>query len=136
MTRYESHQSRINQPASLIYSKLSNFNNLKSMLPSDVKNWQSTEDTCSFEINMIGFISMKMLEKKEFSLIKIVPDSNTKYDFKFWIQLKQISEFDTRMKFTLDITLNPMLKMAFGSKLKDFMNTLSDRVAEGFNQIN
>jgi hypothetical protein len=79
---------------------------------------------------------MKMLEKKEFSLIKIVPDSNTKYDFKFWIQLKQISEFDTRMKFTLDITLNPMLKMAFGSKLKDFMNTFSGRVAEGFNQIN
>ena len=136
MTRYESKQTKINKPASLIYSKLEDFNNLEELLPPDAKNWQSTVDTCSFEINMIGYVSMKMIEKKENSLIKIVPDANTKFNFNFWLQLKQMSEFDTRMKLTFEIKLNPMLKMAIGKKINGFVNTLADKIAERFNNLN
>jgi carbon monoxide dehydrogenase subunit G len=135
MTRFESHQRKINKSAEVIFSFLSDFNNFQSAIPQDkVSNWESTTDTCSFEVSGVGEMAMHIVEKKEFSLIKIENQTNAKNEFKLWVQLKQMDEQDTRIKLTFDVQLNAMVKMVAKKPLQNFITTLTDRIADSFNQ--
>ena len=79
-------------------------------------------------------MAMQMVERKEFSLIKIENQSGAKNEFKLWLQLKQINEADTRMKITFDVQLNAMLKMVAKKPLQSFVTTLTDQITNSFNR--
>ena len=135
MTRFEGHQRKINKPAEVIYTFLSDFNNFQAAIPQDkVSNWQATTDNCSFEVAGIGEMAMQMVEKNPHSLIKIENQSGAKNEFKLWIQLKQVDESDTRIKVTFDVQLNAMLKMVAKKPLQTFVGTLTDQLADSFNR--
>lgn len=135
MTRFESHQRKIEKPAEAIFTFLSDFNNFKTAIPQDkISNWQSTTETCSFEVPGVGEMAMQMVEKKPFSLIKIENQANSKNEFKLWVQLKPVDDLDTRIKLTFDVQLNAMLKMVAKKPLQSFITTLTDQIADSFNQ--
>jgi len=134
MTRFESHQRRINKPAENIYSFLSDFNNFKQAIPAGkVEDWISDSDTCSFSVKGVGKVSLKIAERVPHKLIKIVNDADTKHEFKLWFQLKQI-ETTTHIKITMDVKLNAMIKMVAKKPLQNFVTTLVDQIADGYNR--
>ncbi|MEA3446229.1 MAG: SRPBCC family protein [Bacteroidota bacterium] len=135
MTRFEGHQRKINKPAETVFSFISDFNNFQDTIPQDkIQNWQATADTCSFTVAGVGEMAMQIVEKKPFNLIKIENQAKAKNEFMLWVQLKQIDEQDTRLKITFDVRLNAMLKMMAKKPLQNFIGTLTDRIAESFNQ--
>ena len=49
--------------------------------------------------------------------IKIVGgDGGVPMDFAFWLQLKEVAPYDTRMRLVLHIDLNMMMSMMIGSQ--------------------
>ena len=134
MTRFESHQRKIEKPAEGIYTFLSDFNNFQQAIPAGkVEDWVSDSDTCSFSVSGVGKVSLKMEEKVPYKLIKIVNDTETKHEFKLWLQLKQIGTA-THIKLTLDAKLNAMIKMVAKKPLQNFVTTMVDQIADGFNR--
>ncbi len=132
MTRFESHQRIIDKPAESIYAFLSDFNNFKQAIPAGkVEDWVSDADTCSFSVKGVGKVSLKIAERIPYKLIKIVNDTDTKHEFKLWLQLKQIESI-THVKLTLDVKLNAMIKMVAKKPLQNFVTTLVDQIADGF----
>ncbi len=124
-SKFESRIGKINVPADRIYNFLSDFRNFNSFIPADkVKNWQADENSCRFTIDMIGEAGLVIVDKQPFSLIKITGVEGSKFDFAFWIQLKQLAENDTRIKLTIKVDLNPMLKMMVSKPLQNFLDTL------------
>ena len=135
MTRFEGHQRQINKPAEVIFNFLSNFNNFQHSIPPDkIENWVSDEDSCSFSLKGIGQMSLAIEEKQPFKLIKIKNAQESKYEFKFWIQLKQLEDFDTRIKLTFEVNLNPMIKLMAKKPLQEFITKLTDQIADSFNR--
>ena len=135
MTRFEGHQRKINKPAEVVYNFLSNFNNFQQAIPADkIENWQSDEDSCFFTLKGIGDMALVMDEKKPYSIIKIKNAEESKYEFMFWVQLKQLDDMDTRLKLTFDVKLNAMIKMVAKKPLQDFITKLTDQIAESFNR--
>ena len=137
MGKYTSKIGNINKSDELIYNFLTDFNNLKSVIPSDkVKDFEATKDTCKFNIEGVGQTGLKIIQKEPNKLIEITSDVKSPFSFFFWIQLKPIenSENTTAIKLTLDANLNPMMKMMVGKHLQKGIDAMLDKVVTFFNE--
>ncbi len=129
-TKFESKIGQIASTPERIYNFLSNFNNFKNLVPPDkVKNWQSGEDWCRFEVDMIGQAGMRIVEKEPYKTIKIVGEEGSKFDFGFWIQLKEAAPYQTHIKLTMKVDLNPMMKIMASKPIQNMLDTLVDQVS-------
>jgi carbon monoxide dehydrogenase subunit G len=130
-SKFESKIGQIASTPEKIYNFLGNFNNFKHLVPPDkVKNWESGEEWCSFEVDMLGKTGMQITEKQPHSLIKITGAEGSKFDFFLWIQLKEAAPYDTRLKLTMQVELNPMMKMMVAKPLQSFLDTLVDQLSK------
>ena len=132
--KYESHQVVIRKPESLIYIVLSDFKNFSPALEGKVEDWKVEGDSCSFKVKGIT-AGMKIVDRIPSNTIKIEGDQSSPMPFTFWIQLKQVSTDDTRMRLTLHTKLNMMMKMMLGKKLQEGINKMADSIAESFNRF-
>jgi carbon monoxide dehydrogenase subunit G len=129
MIKLESKIGKINSSDEEAYNFLSSFNNFQKFIPEDkIQNWESSENSCRFTIEGIGEIGMKIIEKEPFKLIKISGDESGKIDFYFWIQLKQITENDTRIKLTIQANINQMFQIMVKKPLQNFLDTLLEHI--------
>lgn len=128
-SKFESRIGKINHSAEVIYNLLSDFRNFSGLIPTDkIKNWQATADECHFTVDMVGDTGLKIVEKEKGKLIKITAIGENPYNFFFWIQLKEVVPYDTRIKLTLKIDLNPMLKMMAAKPIQTFLDGLIDQL--------
>ncbi len=137
MSKYTSKIGKINQADELIYTFLTDFNNLKVLVPADkVTDFEATEDTCRFKIEGVGQAGLKIIEKEPFKLIKITSDGKSPFSFFFWIQLKPVEnqENTTAIRLTIDANLNPMMKMMVGKHLQKGIDAIVDQMVVFFNE--
>ena len=60
-------------------------------------------------------------------------DASAPLDFTFWIQLKQVGDYDTRMRLVLHAKLKMVMKMMIGSKLQQGLDQMAEQMAKAFN---
>lgn len=130
MTRFESQIKTITHPASKIYSKLSDFDNFSEVIPRDkIKNWESFGDSCRFEVDGVGQVGLKIVDREENKTIKYTADGKVPFTFFLWIQLKEVVEGESKLKITLDADMNPMIKMVAKGPIEKFIGMLADGIA-------
>lgn len=133
MTRFESEIKTLSHSASTVYRMLSDFDNFKDLLPGDkIKNWESSGDTCRFEVEGVGPVGLKIIDREENKTIKYTADGKVPFNFFLWIQLKEVDPGESKLKVTLDANLNPMIKMVAKGPLEKFVGILADGIA-GYN---
>lgn len=132
MEKYESKQHQICRSAEQIYTLLSNFSNFTPVLQDKLEEWTATEDYCSFKVKGVT-VRLHMAEKVPFEYVKVSGDDKSPIDFTFWIQLKQIDAYDTRMRMVLHAKLNTVMKMMVGSKIQHGLDEIAGQVAKAFN---
>ncbi|HER07643.1 MAG TPA: hypothetical protein ENO20_01930 [Bacteroides sp.] len=126
-------ESRIGKSSSSdqqIYGFLTDFNNFSRIVPQDrVSQWESSTEQCSFRVDPVGKATLKIVEKKPCSLVKIasVPEFST-YNFTIWIQLKRVNEQDTRVKVTIEPHVNRFLLSMIRSQLKQLVDGIVDQI--------
>lgn len=132
MSDYISKQVKINHQDSTIFYSLSSFSNFTPIIGDKVDCWCADDDTCSFKVQ--GFsVKLRMVERTPFTMLKVEGDDGSPMEFAFWIQLKSISEYDTRMRITLRVELNAMMKMMIGGKMQSAVDSIADGIAAAFN---
>ena len=115
-----------------IYAFVSNFHNFKDLLPAKrVTGWEASEDKCSFNVDPLGRTGLMIIEKQPSKLIKMVSDPEfSSYQFTIWIQLKHVSQTDTRVKITVEPQVNRMMLPMIKVPLKKFADGLIDKIEE------
>ena len=132
MEKYESKQQQIRRSAEQIYSALSSFDNFTPMILDKVEEWQANDDVCSFKVK--GFAArLRMVEREPFKTIKIQGDEATPLDFTFWLQLKEVAPYDTRMRIVVHAELNMMMRMMIGKKLQGAVDQMAEAIAAALN---
>ncbi len=127
----ESRIGKIQANQEKVYLLLADFTNLGKFVPHDkVGDFTSDIDSCSFTVEKIGKFGMRIIEREPSKLVKIANDENVPFQFKMWIQLKEVGDTDTRVKVTLKADLNPMLKMVAKKPLTTFVETLVDKLEQ------
>lgn len=129
MTNIESKTVTIKVSSERLYTYLGNFNNFQHIMPPQVSKWQSTEDSCSFNIQGMADIELKMDEKVPFETIRVNAVGNTPIRLSMTWKFKAVNnETDTRL--LLDADLNPMMAMMAKAPLNNFVNLLVDKLKE------
>lgn len=113
-----------------IYNFITNFHNFKELLPEDkVSGWEASEDKCSFNVDPLGRTGLMIIGKEPHKLIKIVSDPEySSYQFNIWIQLKKVTENDTRVKVTIEPLVNNMLLSMLKLPLKKLADGIINKI--------
>ena len=129
MTRIESNVTPVQKSAGEVFAFLSDFNNFQSLMPEQVVDWESTPDECSFKIQGMATLGMKIIEKTPNNLIKIT--SNGKVPFNFFLTC-QITEdgSNSKVQLAFDAELNAMMKMMAVKPLTNFLNLLAGKLSQ------
>lgn len=139
MTTYESDIKTISSSEEMVFGILADLNNLKKLeqmpeVQDKIKNLQFDTDSCSFEVDAIGKVGFRIIEREPFKTIKLVGE-NVPVQINAWVQLKQVAENDTRMKLTLKAEIPAMIKMMVDKKLKEGINAIADVLAKNLSNI-
>ena len=128
--KVESNVGKIAGSQERIFNFLSDFTNFSGLLPADkVKNFQASNNECTFEADGIGKSGLKIIEKDPYKTIKIT-GAQASQEFFFWVQLKEVAPYDTRIKLTIKTKMNMVMKMMMEKQLKKFLDTLVEQICK------
>ena len=130
MTKIESEKQECENSAERIFTHLSDFNNFKNLMPPQVTNWISTTDECSFVINGMATIGMKIHNKIPNSKIEIVSHGKNPFSFTLNVLLSETAPSKTTGQLVFEADLNAMLKMMVEKPLTNFFNMLAAKMKE------
>jgi hypothetical protein len=130
MTSFESEKLAIHTSAENIFNYLSDFNNFQELMPEQVTNWKSTREECSFTIQGMADLSMKMGSLSEYTKIVYESDGNKPFAFELVTNLYPLNDQSTETQILLNADLNPVLKMMAGRPLQNFVNLLVKKLKE------
>jgi carbon monoxide dehydrogenase subunit G len=119
MKTFES-KTTINRPVNEVYGFLADLNNHQQLMPENVKNWTSTSDTASFNVEMAK-LSLKVESRVENREIKIIPAEKPPFD----LELKWVLAPDgdrTDVIYTISADLNMMMKMMVSGPLQKLVD--------------
>ncbi len=136
LSSYESRIGKIKSGSEAIFGFVGDMRNFSRFLPEDtVQNWEAERDECSFEVPPVGKARIKIVRKDPCETVKFAGYGLNNTEFYLWVQLKEISDDDTRVKLTIKADLSPALKMMASKPIKDFLDKLVTGM-ENFNDWN
>ncbi|MBE6312656.1 MAG: SRPBCC family protein [Bacteroidales bacterium] len=133
MTTYESEIKMIDSSDSKVFAMLSDLRNvekIKDRIPSDkVKDLKFDQDTVSVNVDPVGDLSLKIIEREPCKTIKFTTDKSPVDSF-VWIQILPVTDEKSKIKVTLKADMNPMIKMMIGSYMEKFVNMFADALTK------
>ncbi len=132
MTDIVSKQGKMNNSAEEVFAFLTDFRNLESYIPTGkIHDWEAGDDWCSFSIPQIGGMTLRITDKQEFKLIRVEPEGGgSPFSFRFYVQMKEVGNRDTRIIMTLRAELNAMMRTMFKGQLKKGLDQIIDTLSD------
>ena len=130
LTKIESDKVEINNSAENIFNYLSDFNNFEKLMPSQVTNWTSTSEECSFTINGMATIGMKIIEKTPFTKITITSNGKVPFEFKLFVLIVETDTSNCVGQLLFESEMNMMIKMMVEKPLGNFFNMLAQKMKD------
>jgi len=129
MTTFNSPEVDVNLSAEELYKKLSNLNNLQSILPPQIEEFESTANSCSFKIGGMPKIKLQIDEQIPNSKISLTAkDSQVPFNL---VCMITENEENSKANLQLNVELNMMMKMMLEKPLTNFLN----KAAEGLSKL-
>lgn len=144
MTKFESSVKQIPHSQKSVYamlSDLSNIQRLKDHLPEEatdndemnkvkdkLKNLSFDQDSLSINVDPIGQVSMRIIERDEPKMIKLESEKSP-FAFKFWIQVLPVTEASSKMKLTIDADIPFFVKSMVAKPLQEGIEKIADALA-------
>lgn len=123
MTIIESDKARINKPLSAIFSYLQKMENIGDLLPEQVENFTSENQTCRFEIKGMGPMGLKLGVVNSNS-ITYLKNEKAPFDFSLIARINEIGSDIAEVQLVFEADLNPIFKMMAEKPLHNFVNHL------------
>lgn len=126
MTTIESKKVQIERPVSDVVTYTKDLNNFQFLLPKDrISEFQSDGDSCSFKIQGLSKIGLRIEEVKE----KYIKLKSTESPFDFTINVHMDDkDGGTEAYQIVDLDLNPMMKMMVEKPLRNLFDHIADRL--------
>jgi carbon monoxide dehydrogenase subunit G len=116
MTVFES-RINIKRPVHEVYNFLANLNNHQQIMPENIQNWVSTNDTAQFSVQNMAKLNLKVGSRIPDKEIKIIPSEKPPFDLELKWELFSVKN-STDVVFSISADLNMMLKMVASGPLQ------------------
>ena len=133
-SKYESKISSAPCSAQQIYRVLSNMQNLdrvKDLIPKDkIQEMETTPDTVRIKVDGLAQkITIAIVDRIENDTVKFGVEG-VPVDGNIWIQLKEVTPTDTRIKLTVKADIPFMFKFMVEKKLQQGLDQAADMLAQ------
>ena len=123
--KVESKIGRLRTDDSHIYSFLSDCSNFQQFTDNDkIKNWHADSDSCNFSVDGAGEVSFRIVERQPNNLIKFSIENAQAENIFLWVQLKKANLNDTRVKLTVKLEANPVVRMFISKPLQQGLDKI------------
>lgn len=134
LTKYESKITSAPYSAAQIYRVLSNMQSLervKEFIPKDkIQEMEIEPDRVRIKVDGLGQkITIAIVDRIENDTVKFGAEG-IPMEANFWIQLKEVSATDTRIKLTVKADIPFMFKMMVEKKLQTGLDQAADMLAQ------
>lgn len=139
MNTYESKQKQLFVSQIEAYNKLSDLKNIEPYVSAIKQQFKDKIQDISIDSNYISLsveninVVFKIIDREEYKTIKFAVD-NIPLSANMWIQLKEISEMETRMKLTIKADIPFFLKPMVGDKLEKGIDEIANAIALAINK--
>ena len=132
MTKFESSVKVIPYSQERVYDKLADLSNLepiKDRLPQDkVKDMSFDTDTLSFNVDPVGQLTLKIIEREPCKCIKF-ETINSPLPFNMWIQIVSSADEECKLKITIGLDINPFMKAMVQKPLQEGLEKMADMLS-------
>ena len=128
MTNYKSSLITIQKSQSQVFNFLSDYNNFGKLMPEQVTGWTSTDTECSFTIQGMASLQMKIIERRANDLISMESFGKTPIKFTLYVTIEAISDDSCSALVSIDADINPMLKMMLDKPLSNLVEKLATKI--------
>ena len=133
-SKYESKITSAPCPAQQIYRVLSNMQNVervREFIPADkVQEMEIEPDRIRMKVDGLAQkITIAIVDRIENDTIKFGAEG-IPMNANFWIQLKEVSPADTRIRLTLKADIPMMFKLMLKNKLQEGLDQAADMLAQ------
>lgn len=133
-SKYESKITSAPCSAQQIYRVLSNMENIERVreyIPQNkIQEMEVSPDRIRIKVDGLAQkITIAIVDRIENDTIKFGAEG-IPMDAKFWIQLKELSPVDTRIRLTIKAEIPMMFKMMLNKKLQEGLDQAADMLAQ------
>jgi hypothetical protein len=121
-------KTRINLSAQKLFELSSNFQNFAHYLSEPLQNISITEDSCTFSIENIAKITLKVLDKTPFSTLRFLAENDKDIPFFLTLNYTEVSENETDVETDIDVDIPIFLKPVLQRPLQRFIDTLFEKI--------
>jgi hypothetical protein len=128
--RIESEIVTINALPEKVYNFISNFDNFTNLVPEQVENWQSTGDSCSFEVKGLATLGLRITGKTQFS--KVTMKGEGKLPFNFTIESLILETFpgQCQVQLILDSDMSQFIAVMAANPLRNFIDVIVKKLKQ------
>jgi hypothetical protein len=125
LSYFESRSGKLTCSAVDVYTFVTNIRNFERFVPrGTISNWMADRESCSFDVAMIGTVSLRLAEKEKYKKVVYNGDALKKNDFILELGIISSAANTSEVKVTLNADLNPMLKMMASKPIAQFLEML------------
>lgn len=132
MTEFTSEVKTIPHAVNNVYGVLSDLSNLelvREKVPADkIKNLSFDKDSCTVNVSPVGDVKFQIIERIENDTIKF-QGMQLPMEIYMWIQLKESSEKETKLKITIKADLNVFIKPMVSKPLQEGIGKIAEMLA-------
>lgn len=128
--RIESQKAIINCQPQKIYDFLGNFDNFKDLLPDNIANWQSTADSCSFEVKGLATLGLRIVEKTPYTKIIMKGEGKLPFGFTLNTSIEETVPNQCLVQLVIDADMNPFIAMMAEKPMQNFVDMIIPKLKE------
>lgn len=126
--RIESEKVTINSSPEKIFNFIGNFDNFSALLPEKVENWQSTGDSCSFEVKGLATMGLRITERVPFTKVSMTGEGKLPFDFTLETAIHETSSEQSEVQLIINSDMSQFIALMAANPLKEFINTLINKL--------
>lgn len=93
-------------------------------MPEQITNWSATEDTCTFTIQNMTTLSMRITARVPFERIDVNSEGKTPFKFTLQLFLNALTFTQSEARFVLIADLNPVFSMMASKPLQNLVDLM------------
>jgi hypothetical protein len=125
LSYFESRLGKLTCNTEDVFAFVTDIRNFERFIPQGtISNWNSEKESCSFSVSMLGTVSVRLAEKKEYNKVVFTGDALKKNDFSLTLDISEDPEKHADVRVMLNADLNPMIKMIAAKPIGQFLEML------------
>jgi carbon monoxide dehydrogenase subunit G len=120
----------INLPVEQVYAFLADLNNHQQLMPENIYNWSSTEDTASFTIQNMAKLAIAITSRIPNEELIAVPTEKAPFDLELKWTVADNGQGGTTAKHIISADLNMMMKMLAAGPLQKLADHQTSKLKE------